>query len=469
MKLKSKMAWTIALSIVLSIILIAVMINVFLTFFAPGYNHVKLQQMSVELSERLEQANVTNIDQIYREMREFKSRYEGIDMDLYGNDGKLLFSSANRTEPYALPELLKRFVDQPGRMFRGQDVSFAYDFEAGGNRYYVVFDVKGRALQQVQVFLYFNQYSGWPFLIFPLFLFILLPALIAFLFLLFVTRRLRKLNEAMRRADLQQDPVHLQDKSGDEIGTLARLFNEMSDKLHRQHARTLQIEEARTLLIGSLSHDLRTPLSIIHGYAETLQRGSVQDPDTRVRHSTIIVQKSEYMNRLLEQLFRLAELDDSSIALRMERGSIHNLLQSILAEYVLVLNDQGIEWQADMPEPHAYVHFDEEALAQVFRNLIDNAIHHGSGGKYLGIRIRTISDSVQIDIEDRGKGIPEEELAHIFERFYRGDKGRKSNGMGIGLSLANETVIRHGGSISVHSSPAIRTVFTVSLPLAESP
>lgn len=466
MKLKAKMAWVIALSVALAVILLAAMLYAFTALFVSGYNHIKLQEISRLLAERIEQANFRNEDQLVRELRQFGSQYEGIGMELYASDGKLLYSSANRTEPYNFSEWMDRFVDQPGRMFHGQDVSFAYDIAAGGNRYYVVFDVKGSALQQVQVFLYFNQYAAWPFLLVPLFLIIILPALFAFLFLMFVTRRLRRLNDAMRRADLQQDPVRLQDRSRDEIGGLARLFNEMSDKLHRQYAHTRQVEQARTLLIGSLSHDLRTPLSIIQGYAETLQRGSAQHPDTRVRHSTIIVQKSEYMNQLLGQLFRLAELDDPSTAFRMERGSIHNLLQTIIAEYVLVWNDQGIEWLADIPEPHAYVTFDEESLAQVFRNLIDNAIVHGSDGKYLGIRIRTATDSVQIDIEDRGKGIPEEELKHIFERFYRGDKGRRSNGMGIGLSLANETVIRHGGSIAVRSIPATSTVFTVTLPLA---
>lgn len=466
MKLKAKMAWMIALSVVLAVILLVAMLYAFTALFVTGYNHVKLQETSRLLAERIEKANVGNEDQLTRELRQFGSQFEGIGIELYGNDGKLLYSSANRTEPYDFPEWMERFVDQPGRMFQGHDISFAYDFVAGGNRYYVVFDVKGSALQQVQVFLYFNQYSAWPFLLVPLFLIIFLPALFAFLFVLFVTRRLRGLNDAMLRADLRQDPVRLQDKSRDEIGALARLFNEMSDKLHRQYAHTRQVEQARTQLIGSLSHDLRTPLSIIQGYAETLQRGSAHDPDTRVRHSTIIVQKSEYMNRLLGQLFRLAKLDDPSTAFRMERGSIHNLMQSILAEYVLLLDDQGIEWQADMPEPHAYARFDEESLSQVFRNLIDNAILHGSDGKYLGIRIRTETDSVIIDFEDRGKGIPEEELAPIFERFYRGDKGRQSNGMGIGLSLANETVIRHGGSVAVRSVPASSTVFTVSLPLA---
>ncbi len=469
MKLKTKMVWIIAFSVLLTIILLVVMIYTFTALFVSGYNHVKLQEMSVQLSERVKQAHVRNEDQLTEELKRFGSNYEGVGMELFGSDGKLLYSSANRTESYSLQDMLVRFTNQPGRMFQGQDASLVYDIAASGNRYFVVFDVKGEALQQVQLFLYLNQYSAYPFLIAPLLLIIVLPATVAFIFILFVTRRLSRLNQAMRNADLREEPVRLQDRSGDEIGTLTRLFNEMSDKLYRQYIHTRQIEQSRTKLVRNLSHDLRTPLSIIQGYAETLQRGSVHDPDTRVRHSTIIVQKSEYMNGLLHQLFWLAELDDPSMAFRMEHGSINVLLQSIIAEYVLVLRDQGIEWQADLPEQFVHLIYDPDSLAQVFRNLIDNAILHGGEGKFLGIRLRVVNETVQIEIEDRGKGIPAEELERIFDRFYRVDKGRRSNGMGIGLSLSQEIAVKHGGGITVRSVPNERTVFTLSLPLVAEP
>lgn len=465
MKLKTKMVWTIAFSVLLTVILLVAMISVFGTLFVSGYNHVKIRDMSMQLSERLEQANAQNKEQLTRVMQQFGAYYEGVGMELFGSDGKLLYSSANRTESYSLQQIMARFADQPGRMFRGQDVSFVYDIAANGSRYFVVFDVKGEALAQVQLFLYLNQYAAYPFLIVPLVLIIVLPAAVAFLFILFVTRRLGRLHGAMRQADLREEPVHLQDSSRDEIGALSRLFNEMSDKLYRQFIHTRQLEQSRTKLVASLSHDLRTPLSIIQGYAETLQRGSAHDPDARIRHSTIIVQKSEYMNELLHQLFRLAELDDPSRTFRMERGSILVLLQPIIAEYVLVLKDKGMEWQADLTESLDPSEYDRNSLAQVFRNLIDNAILHGGDGKFLGIRLRTVNDTVQIEIEDRGIGIPEEELDRVFDRFYRVDKGRLGNGMGIGLSLSNEIVNRHGGKINVRSVPNASTVFTVILPL----
>jgi len=465
MKLKTKMVWIIAFSVLFTVILLVVMIYVFSALFAPGYNHVNLQDMSVQLSERLEQSDMQTKEQLTRVLQQFGANYEGVGMDLFGSDGKLLYSSTNRTEAYSLEDLLARFSNQPGWMFQGQDVSLVYEIAADGNRYFVVFDVKAKAFQQVQLFMYLNHHSAFPFLIVPLLLIIVLPATVAFLFTLFVTRRLGRLNRAMQQADLREEPIYLQDGSRDEIGALTRLFNEMSDKLHRQFMHTRQIEQSRTTLISSLSHDLRTPLSIIQGYAETLQRGSAHDSDTRVRHSTIILQKSEYMNGLLHQLFRLAKLDDPSMAFRMERGSIHDLLQSIIAEYVLELKDQGMEWEADLPEPIVQLEFDRDSLAQVFRNLIDNAILHGGDGMFVGIRLRAMDDSVHIDIEDRGNGIPAEELEHVFDRFYRADKGRLSNGMGIGLSISHEIVHRHGGQITVRSAPNKGSLFTVSLPL----
>lgn len=465
MKLKTKMIWIIAFSVLLTVILLVAMIYTFNALFVSGYNHVKLQEMSVQLSERLEQADGQNKEQFTRVLQQFGANYEGVEIELFDGDGKLLYSSINRTESYSLQDMLARSANQPGRMFQGQDVSLTYDIAVSGNRYFVVFDVKGKALQRVQLYLYLNQNFAFPFLFAPLLLAVALPATVAFLFILFVTRRLDKLNHAMRHADLREEPVRLQDRSGDEIGTLTRLFNEMSDKLYRQYFHTRQIEQSRTKLVRNLSHDLRTPLSIIRGYAETLQRGSVHDPDTRVRHSTIIMQKSEYMNGLLHQLFWLAELDDPSMAFRMERGSIHVLLQSIVAEYVLILRDRGIKCQVDLPEPFVQLRYDPDTLAQVFRNLIDNAILHGGDGKFLGMHLRVASESVKIEIEDRGKGISAEELERVFDRFYRADKSRRSNGMGIGLSLSQEIAARHGGKITVCSVPNERTVFTVCLPL----
>ncbi|MFC4596852.1 sensor histidine kinase [Cohnella hongkongensis] len=464
MKLKTKMMWMIAMSVLIAVVALVAMIYAFNALLVTGYNHVKLQEMSLRLSERLEQAEGPHPERFARIFRQFDADYEDVDMELFDSDGKLLYASSDRTSPYPAQHLLARFANQPGRMFNGEDASLAYEITVGGHRYFVVFDVKGAAFQQVQFYLYLNRDSVYPFLIVPLILIVALPAGVAFVFILFVTRRVGRLSRAMRHADLREEPVRLQVGSEDEIGELTRLFNEMSEKLYRQYARIRQIEQSRTRLVRNLSHDLRTPLSIIQGYAETLQRGSAHDSVARVRHATIILQKSEYMNGLLHQLFRLAELDDVSKAFRLEQGFLPELLQSIVAEYVLILKDRDMTWNADIPEPFAGLNYDRDSLVQALRNLIDNALLHGGDGKFLGVRLRATDETAQIDIEDRGQGIPAGELDRIFERFYRVDKGRRSNGIGIGLSISNEIVQRHGGWISVRSVPNVSTVFTVHLP-----
>lgn len=283
---------------------------------------------------------------------------------------------------------------------------------------------------------------------------------------MWVTRRLSRLNQAMKSMDLSGDPVFLRDGSKDEIGELTNLYNEMAGKLHDQYRRIRQIEQARSNLVSQLSHDLRTPLSVIKGYAETLQRGSAHDKTTRVRHATIILQKSDYMDQLLHKLFHLAQLDDPSQVFERKEGYIDTLLQTILADYILILKDRGIEWALDLPESPVAMTFNRDGLMQLFRNLIDNAIQHGGDGKYLGIRLKREGPSVQIEIEDRGKGIPAEQRKRIFDPFYRINQGRPGNGLGLGLTLAEAIARQHGGTLDVFSTPNVRNVFRVVLPVA---
>lgn len=466
MGLKSKMAWLVAGSILLTIPLLYGVIHLSTSIYSSGYNHVRLQEISEELARTLGRMNGSNPEQLSHALQQFDSRYEGLGIELFSSDGKLLYSYSGQDVPYSLGELLSRMDNQPYRLFTGQDTTVVYRIEAGGQPYFALLHVQGEAIQEAQIFLYFSRSSPIPFLVVPVLLIILVPVAATVFFSLNVIKRLNRLSNAMQQADLQGEPPQLAVHSRDEIGKLTRLFNEMAGKLHRQYALNRAIEQARTRLISNLSHDLRTPLTIIRGYAETLQRGSAQDAQTRTRHSSIIVQRTDYMNRLLDQLFQLAELDDPLTAFQMEKCTLQHLLQNILAEYVMVLRDQGIALKVEMPEAPVQIEGDKNFLGQALRNLIDNSVQHGSDGKYLGVRLREEETWAIIEIEDRGKGIPEDEVGQVFERFYRVDKGRQGNGMGIGLSISYEIVLRHRGQISLASEPCQSTVFTVRLPLA---
>ena len=464
MKLKSKGAWLIAVSLLLTLALITVLFLEASSRFLPGYNHVRLKGMSEELAGRLDGIDLRDNGRLAREIEEFSRMYEHLRIELFASDGTLLYSPIPRDKPWTMPEMLERLKDPVRRMFFHEDVALVYEIAAGGEKLYVLFDIEAGSMQSLQFFLYLKNWAVLPFLVAPLVLIVSLPALCAFLFIFRMTRRLDRLNQAMQRVDLSGEPVLLEDPSRDEIGELTALYNGMIMKLHEQYRHIRQVEEARANLVSQLSHDLRTPLSIIRGYAETLQRGSVHERDTRVRHASIILQKSDYMDDLLRKLFRLAQLDDPAQAFRMSEGFIDALLQTVMADYVLILQDKGMEWRLELPEVPVKAAFDHEALSLVIRNLIDNAILHGAGGNYLGVRLTREDDAVRIEVEDRGKGIPPQDMEHIFKPFYRVDRGRPSDGLGVGLALAAAIVRRHGGRVEVSSTPHVSTVFRVVLP-----
>jgi signal transduction histidine kinase len=464
MKLKVKVVWLIALSLLLTIALMFALLYVVMSVFFPGYNHVKLQNMSEELAGRLRQTDLRDASRLAQEMAAFSGHHEGVGIDLFSGDGSLLHSSTERGEPVTLPEMMERLANPFHRMFYGEDLSMVYELDAGGEKLYAVFHVEGDAIQQMQFFLVYNNESAISLFFVPLLLIIALPALLAFVFIMWMTRRLDRLNHAMQRIDLTGEPVFLADKNRDEIGQLTNHYNEMIAKLHDQYRHIRRVEQARAELISRLSHDLRTPLAIIQGYAETLQRGSAFDTDTRIRHASIILQKTDYMNDLLHKLFSLARLDDPSQAFRKREGHLDSMLQTIMADYVLILNDKGIQWEMELPSSPVAATFNHEGLTQVIRNLLDNAIMHGGDGNYLGIRLRREGDAVRIDVEDRGKGIPAHKLANIFDPFYRVNEGRPGDGLGVGLTLAEAVVRQHGGRIEVASTPHERTVFSVIIP-----
>jgi signal transduction histidine kinase len=467
MKLKTKVAWLIAGSMMITIALIAVLFLEAATRFLPGYNHARLEELSGELAGRLDGTDLHDRDRLAREIEAFSRGHEQVRIELFASDGTLLHTSEPRSEPYTLAEMLERLSNPFRRMFFHQDVSVVYEISAGGEKLFAVFDVDGEALQYLQYFFTLKNWAVLPFLVVPLATIVFLPALLAFAFLFWVTRRLSRLNQAMQRVDLSGEPVLLKNPSRDEIGELTGLYNGMIMKLHEQYRHIRQVEDARSKLVSRLSHDLRTPLSIIRGYAETLQRGSVHERDTRVRHATIILQKSNYMDDQLRKLFYLAQLDDPSQAFRKSEGFLDALLQTVMADYVLILQDKGMEWHLELPDTPVKAAFDREGLTQVIRNLIDNAILHGGGGNFLGVRLNRGDDAVRIEVEDRGKGIPPEETERIFEPFYRVDRGRPSDGLGVGLALAAAIVRQHGGSIDVSSTPHVSTVFRVTLPAAD--
>ena len=272
---------------------------------------------------------------------------------------------------------------------------------------------------------------------------------------------LKKMASATKAIAQGESAVIDSSKGPEDIRTLAAAFNTMASDLHAS-------QQAQRDFIANVSHDLKTPLTSIQGFAQALLDGTASDEESRKQAARVIYEESDRMNRLVEDLLELARLDAGQIEFKRDRVDLPLLLGSILEGASLRAADSGVSLVLDPPETSVIIG-DGDRLAQVFTNLIDNAIKHSPGGGVVRVWSQVEGGWISVHIDDQGRGIPEEELSRIFERFYQLDKSRSSGrGVGLGLAIVKEIVTGHGGRIVAQSKPDKGSRFTVQLPIARS-
>lgn len=244
----------------------------------------------------------------------------------------------------------------------------------------------------------------------------------------------------------------------DEVQTLMRAFNEMA----------AQVESSRRSqrdFVANVSHELKTPLTSIQGFAQAIMDGTAADVRGAAR---VILDEAARMHRLVLDLLDLARLDAGTFEFRRQPVDLEAVLQNVVAH----LQPQAEAAQVQLTLQSASLPplmGDGDRLAQVFTNLVDNAIRHTPAGGQVSVWLAQEGEQVTVGVKDTGEGIPPAEVERIFERFYRVDKARpggKRHGTGLGLAIARQLVEAHGGTIAVHSTPGQGSEFVVKLPLA---
>ena len=272
----------------------------------------------------------------------------------------------------------------------------------------------------------------------------------------YVSAPLNRLTEHARHISSGSYGEKAEGFDDDEIGELAEEINNVSEK-------TALAEKTRTEFISQVSHELRTPLTAITGWAETI----AFDPEVQgdsLKGVHIISKEAERLTNMVTELLEFTRIQDGRFNLRIELLDIAAELEDALFTYGELMRQAGIE--VDYSEPEAEIPLipgDPERLKQVFLNLLDNAATHGGEGKKVDVGLKAESDGVHITVRDYGHGIPEAELPHVKEKFYKGSS--KNRGNGIGLAVCDEIVTRHRGRLTIENAPDGGCLVTVVLPM----
>jgi signal transduction histidine kinase len=255
------------------------------------------------------------------------------------------------------------------------------------------------------------------------------------------------------------------------VAVLARAFNDMAGSLEQRTQALVAADESRRRLLADVSHELMTPLAAIRGYVETMSMDKVRvDDSTRRRYLGIVADETERMEHIIGDLLDLARVEGGGGQWKREPVPVASLFERVEQRHDPILRARDVTMTTRVDEDAAMVVGDPNRLEQVVQNLAANAVRHTPAGGYVTLSTRRINGEVDIVVEDTGPGIPEEHLPHVFDRFYKVDSARAGtdvpSGSGLGLSIVQAIVHRHGGRIVAGNAPGGGARFTVTLPAA---
>lgn len=238
----------------------------------------------------------------------------------------------------------------------------------------------------------------------------------------------------------------------------------MSMLLNQKAAK--EAEDRKQELVMYLAHDIRTPLTTVIGYLSLLQEACDMPEDQRAKYIGIALEKTERLEDLLNELFEITRYNMHTVTLKKNSFDLHTLLSQIVDEFYPSLSEHGNSVELSADEELLLI-ADPEKLARVFSNLLKNAVAYSFPDTPIVISAQKIADEIIVTFQNHGETIPEDKITYVFEKFSRLDDSRMSNtgNAGLGLSIAKEIVLLHGGKISARSKNETIT-FTVSLPLS---
>ena len=246
-----------------------------------------------------------------------------------------------------------------------------------------------------------------------------------------------------------------------ELIELAAQINRLLEKSAKVEAEFCRSEISSRKMLSNISHDMKTPMTVIRGYLEIMRTKGTAEPEMLEKAE----QKAQALMELIDSFFSLAKLEAGDTDMTISRMDVCEICRERVLEFYEILTGADFQVEIGLPDEAVYAQGNREALQRILGNLISNVIRYGSEGKYLGVFLRSDERFIYVDVADKGKGIDSAFAQSVFERLFtmEDSRSRSVQGNGLGLTIAKKLAEQMGGNLTLESDPSVRTVFTVSL------
>jgi signal transduction histidine kinase len=456
--LRSRLWWTNAVLIGIVLGVAGLMMIVFVRGIPVRTTEIRLR----EVSNLIVQSEQPPLSQIFRQegaLANLAMRFQ-VRILLVAADGNVLLDTAEGERPALRRINISRLTVQGGAFpvtgttRDGENRIWQFSLQPVTENRYLLLAAQRPSFQWLTIF----TDDLLPPLLAAAGLAVLLAIILSWLTARGISRPLRDIAEAARGIP-QGDYRPIAVSGPSEVRQLADSFNRMIDKVRASR-------QSQRDFVANVSHELKTPLTSIHGFAQAMLDGTITDRQGLEKAAGVIYDESGRMHRLVVELLELARLEGGAAKFRREQVDVSLLLEKIAAQFSPQAQEAGIELRTSIQALPRLLG-DGDRLAQVFTNLVDNGLKNTPAGGWLEISSLARDGFAEISVADSGPGIPAAELDRIFERFYQVDKSRARTGQqgtGLGLSIAREITEAHGGSIQADSRPGAGSVFVVKIP-----